>query len=188
LQKIHKKYPGIKLSVRDFQGSPMVYNEIKSGTADIGFLAISNVVQLEKTIHHHPLIELELSFAIPACHPLAQKKDLQLLDFVNCSFILPPAQYAPWLRNYFEKLFLEQCGTPLMVEQEALGLRATRQLVAAGLGIGLVIEPRSVDKSENIVYRRLPLNFTRIINAVWDENNQSQILKNIRRLLPPAIR
>ncbi|MBE6379555.1 MAG: LysR family transcriptional regulator [Lentisphaerae bacterium] len=183
LRKMHKKYPGIKLSIRDFQGSPMIYNEIISGNADIGFLAISNHHQPPEHVAHLPLTELELSLAIPAQHPLAHKQTLQLSDFINCNFIMPPSQHAPWLRNYFEKIFLEQCGTPLRVEQEALGLRATRQLVSAGLGIGFVIKPSSLDKQENIVYRQLPFDFKRIICAVWDEKNQSQILKNFRKLI-----
>ena len=101
---------------------------------------------------------------------------------------MPPAKYVPWMRGYFEKLFKDNCGVPINIYQEALGLHATRQLVSAGLGIALVIQPHKPDERENIVYRKLPIDLKRVITAAWDENNSSPVLKNMLALLPEFIK
>ncbi len=183
LQKMHEKYPAVKLLVRDSQNSPQVYGQILSGEVDIGFLAVNNLGNPEQNLQQLKLLELPISFAIPATHPLAQKEDLKITDFKNANFILPSARYVPWLRKQFEDFFFRHCSRLPIVEQEALGLRATRQLVSAGLGIGLVVKPGTVDERENIVYREVDLMIKRIIIAAWDENNQSRTLKNFLKML-----
>jgi len=186
---VHEKYPELKLIIRDFQGSPVICNQIVAGEADIGFLGLSSQGSPELELRQYKLLELDISFAIPRKHPLAVKKNLELKDFAGCNFILPPAQFIPWLRLQFEKKFREACNAPLKVEQEAVGIRATRQLVSAGLGIGLVTEPFALDERENIVYRKVSqLDLKRIVVAVWDESNQSPILKNVLSLLPEFAR
>ena len=130
-----------------------------------------------------PLTELPVNLVFPARHPLARKKDLKIGDLANCNFILPPAEQMPWLRKYIDNFFLEHCGRLPQAEQEAVGLRATRQLVAAGLGIGLAIKPRTQDSRENVVYRNAPFPLKRQIVAAWDEENSSRILKNFVKLL-----
>ena len=187
-RSMHEKYPEIKLIIRDFMSSPQVNEQIISGDADIGFIAFSNHGSPDVRLRLNKLMELDVSFAIPSKHPLAYKKNLELKDFINCNFIMPPLQYVPYLRGYFEKLFRDTCGVPLKIEQEALGIRATRQLVSANLGVGLVIKPHKPDERENIVYRDLPIDLKRIVSASWDENNASPVLKNMLSLLPDFIK
>lgn len=185
LRAMHEKYPDVRIMVRDCQSSPMVYEQIKSAQADIGFMAISNNGGPGGDLRKIQLVELPLHFAFPSGHPLAKKKNLQIRDMRNCNFILPPLEQAPWMRKYFEQFFFEHCGQFPLVEQEALGLRATRQLVSAGLGIGLTIRPAADDERENIVYRPIPFDFRRLIVAAWDGNLKSRILKNFVKLLNP---
>lgn len=181
---MHEKYPEVKIIIRDCQGSPMVYDQVRSGQADIGFLAINSNGNYAAELRKISLKELPLSLAFPPDHPLAGKKNLQIEDLANCNFILPPMGLAPWLRKNFEELFIQHCGKAPLVEQEALGLRATRQLVAAGLGIGVMIPPAEKTSTEKITYRPIPTDFRRIIVAAWDPANQSQILKNFVKLMP----
>ncbi|MBE6370109.1 MAG: LysR family transcriptional regulator [Lentisphaerae bacterium] len=183
-RKMHEKYPDVKLFIRDIQGSPVICEQLLSGEADIGFMAVSNYGTPKLDLCQQQLMELDVSLAIPADHPLAVKKDLELKDLVNCNFIMPPRNRAPWLRGYLEKVFFDKFHTYPRVEQEALGIQATRQLVSAGLGIGLVVKPMANDDPRCVVYRKMPLDFKRIIVAAWDQNNQSQVLKNMLKLLP----
>ena len=69
------------------------------------------------------------------------------------------------------------------MEQEALGIRATRQLVAAGLGIGVMVQPPVDHPRDSVTYRSLLPDFKRVIVAAWADSNQSQTLKNFVRLL-----
>ena len=182
-RKMHETYPDVKLFIRDIQGSPIICDQLRSGEMDIGFMAVSShgVPQLELCMH--PLLELDVALAIHRDHPLAAKKVLTMQDLANCNFIMPPRNRTPWLRSYFEKIFLDEFHTLPQVEQEALGIQATRQLVSAGLGIGFVTKPPTADEQGNVVYRKLPADVKRIIVAAWDGNNQSPLLKNMLKLL-----
>lgn len=183
LRKMHEKYPAVKLLIRDCQGSPHVYSQLNSHEADIGFLAVNNLGNPDSLYQHRKLLELPMSFLIPAQHPLAYKKDLKIEDFKNINFILPPEKYVPWLRKQFEQFFMEKCGTPPIVEQEALGMHATYQLVAAGLGVGLLAKPGSSTVHKNIVFREVDFPLRRIIVAAWNAGNHSHTLKNFLRIL-----
>ena len=183
LRKMHEKYPAVKLLIRDCLGSPHVYSQIANHEADIGFLAVNNLAQHDTIYKHHKMLELPMTFLIPAKHPLANKSDLKIEDFKNANFILPPEKYIPWLRQQFEEFFIEKCGTPPIVEQEALGRNATFQLVSAGVGISIMAKPGSATPYDNIVFREVDFPLSRIIVAAWDENTQSRTLKNFLRLL-----
>ena len=187
LKKMHEKYPAVNLQVRDCQGAPYVYKQVRDGESDIGFLAVNNLVDLDQSFQHIKLLELSICFAIPAQHPLAQKEELKITDLKNANFILPSAKLVPWLRKQFEEFFYKHCGTYPTVEVEALGLRATRQMVSANLGIGLVVKPAVEDERENIVYRNADMMIKRIIIAAWDENNHSRTLKNFLRILKKTV-
>ena len=187
LKKMHEKYPAVNLQVRDCQGAPYVYKQVRDGEADIGFLAVNNLVDLDQSFQHIKLLELPICFAIPAQHPLAQKVELKITDLKNANFILPSAKFVPWLRKQFEEFFYRHCGTYPTVEVEALGLRATRQMVSANLGIGLVVKPAVEDERENIVYRNADMMIKRIIIAAWDESNHSRTLKNFLKILKKSV-
>lgn len=183
---MHERYPELKLHILDCQASPDVRQQVESGKMDVGFFAVSNTPKSDGDLRLLPLRELALNFAIPDNHPLAGKKDLTIQDFRNYHFILPSERQSPWLRNYFEQFFMEHCNCKPLVAQEALGLQSTRQLVAAGLGIGLLVEPPEKDRVDNVVYRALPLRLKRILVTAWHKNNHSGALRNLLKLLPES--
>ena len=183
LRAMHEKYPEVKIIIRDCLSSPLVYEQVKNGQADIGFMAINSTGNYAEELRKIKLMELPMNLGFPQDHPLAAKKNLQISDLANCNFILPPMKQAPWLRKNFEDIFFKHCGKLPLVEQEALGLRATRQLVAAGLGIGVMVQPPGNHPRDNVIYRPLLPGFKRIIVAPWSDNNQSQTLKNFVAML-----
>ncbi len=183
LRAMHEKYPEVKIIIRDCQASPLVYEQVKNGQADIGFMAINSNGNYAEELRKIKLMELPMNLGFPQDHPMAHRKDLQISDLANCNFILPPMKQAPWLRKNFEEIFFKHCGKMPLVEQEALGIRATRQLVAAGLGIGVMVQPPGNHPRDNVIYRSLLPGFKRIIVAAWSDNNQSQTLKNFASLI-----
>jgi transporter family protein len=62
---MHEKYPAVKLMVRDCQNSPQVYDQVLSGQADIGFLAVNNLINPEHGLQQFKLLELPISLASP---------------------------------------------------------------------------------------------------------------------------
>ena len=178
LRAMHEKFPEVKIIIRDCLSSPLVYEQVKTGQADIGFMAVNSSGRNAEELRRIKLMELPMNLAFPKNHPLAGKKNLSLSDLVNCNFILPPMEQAPWLRKNFEDIFFKHCGKLPLVEQEALGIRATRQLVAAGLGIGVMVQPPGNQPRDSVIYRSLLPDFKRVIVATWADSNQSQTLKN----------
>ena len=96
----------------------MVYEQLKKGKADIGFMAINNSGDPLPDLRKKPLTELPISLVFPAWHPLVRKKDLKIEDLANCNFILPPAEQMPWLRKYIDNFFQEHCGKIPQAEQD----------------------------------------------------------------------
>ena len=187
-RKMHEKYPAIKLNIRDCQGSPMVMEQLRTGKADVGFFAVNDSDLPLSGIRQKRLIELPLCLAIPTSHYLARKEKISVEDLGSCNFILPPRHSAPWLRKYFDDFYMTHFKCLPPVEVEALGILATRQLVTAGLGIGIVSKPPEADEQDNIIYRTTPLDAKRIILVGWDENNHSASLKNLLTLIHPVNR
>ena len=110
------KYPEVKLRIYDTLVSPATADMVRSGKCDIGFFASSNISQVPENLGFRKLNTIPLSFAIPASHPLAHKKDLKIQDFKNSHFIFPPAEETPRLRNHFESFFFTSTSSiiPLM--------------------------------------------------------------------------
>jgi len=184
LQKMHRKHPEVRLKINDSLFSSQALIQTRNGKFDVALFSFSGTLPAgDRQLNIAKLKRAPFAFAIPAAHPLAIKSDLQLKDFVSAQFILPSAEEAPLLRQHFEKVFSDECGKLPKVSQEALGIRATRQLVSAGLGIGIVQQPRQKDDREKIVYRELPFKLERYIAAGWNSENRSKVLRDFITML-----
>ena len=58
---MHEKYPEVKIIIHDCQASPMVYEQIKKGQADIGFMAVNSIGDPLPDLRKKPLTELPIS-------------------------------------------------------------------------------------------------------------------------------
>lgn len=180
-KKMFTRYPGVKMKINDRQSSPQVAELVRSGQCDAGLMAhihgLSSLAGLRKI----RIMDSGMYFAFPLNHPLARKKNLSLEDLCNASFISSPRDEAPLMRRFFEEFFLSRGLRVPEVAYEVAGLRAIRQLVAAGLGVALI--PFD-NKEKKIVFRKVPGNLNRSIIVVWDENNHSPALHNFLSLIP----
>ena len=93
LRAMHEKFPEVKIIIRDCLSSPLVYEQVKSGQADIGFMSVNQTGRYAEELRRIKLMELPMNLAFPKNHPLADKKDLHLSDLTNCNFILPPMEH-----------------------------------------------------------------------------------------------
>ena len=179
-----QKYPEVKIRIYDTLVSPAAAALLRSGKCDISFFATSNISRSLENLNYKKIVDIQLSFAIPASNPLAHKKNLKIQDLKTSHFILPPPEEAPRLRTHFENFFLKHCKCAPLIVHEAAGSNGSLQLVAAGLGIALIPRMPSKIISKNIVMRRLPMEIDRCTVAAWDESNSSRVLRNFIALLP----
>ncbi len=177
------KYPEVKLRIYDTLVSPATADLVRSGKCDIGFFASSNISQLPENLEFRKLNMIPLSFAIPAAHPLAHKKDLKIQDFKNSHFIFPPAEETPRLRKHFESFFFKHCQCAPLIVHEVAGVNGSLQLVRAGLGIALIPRPLTNLSEKGVVLRDVPIGIDRFVVAAWDEHNSSVVLRNFISML-----
>ena len=183
IQRMCRKYPGVKLKIQDRISSPQAAEVVRSGECDVGIFALIHQSSTAEGLRYIPIARSDMELAFPVRHPLARKPDLRIEDLRHCSFIFPPREEAPILRRLFEEYFMARCHALPEIEHEAAGFSAIRQLAAAGLGVALVHRGAP---DENLVYRPLPDGMKRSIVAAWDENNHSPALHNFLRLLEPV--
>ncbi len=182
-KKMFIRYPEVKMKIQDRLASPQVADLVRSGKCDTGLMAYIHGSTTLDGLRSLKIMDTEMCFALPLNHPLAKKPDFSLEELCHVSFISPPREEAPMLRKFFEEFFLSRGLKVPEVVYEAVGLRAIRQLVAAGLGAALI--PWD-SKEKKVVFRNIPGNIRRSIVAIWDENNHSPALRNFLSLIPRA--
>jgi DNA-binding transcriptional LysR family regulator len=180
-QKMFQKYPQVKLQIQDRLASPQVAELVRSGQCDAGLMAVIHGTDMTSGLRQIKIMDSRICFALPPAHPLAHKADLKLEDLRECNFIFPPKAEAPLMRQNFENFFLRELKTTPVIAHEAVGLRAIKQLVRAGLGVAMI--PYDPTEKE-VVFRHIRHNMTRSISAVWDESNHSAALRNFLALIP----
>lgn len=180
-RRMFQRYPGVKLKIQDRLSSPQAAEMVRSGECDVGIFAYIHHASTLDGLRYIRIMESDIALALPARHPLAGKADLGFDDLRHCGFIFPAREEMPVLRRLFEEYFMAHCHTLPVIEHEAVGFRAIRQLVAAGLGVALVPGDRP---DRNIVFRELPDGLRRSIVAAWDGGNHSPALRNFLSLIP----
>jgi LysR family hydrogen peroxide-inducible transcriptional activator len=147
---IRERYPHLTLQLAE-EKTETILNMLRQGGLDAGLLALP--------IHRDGL-ELETLFdepfvvALPANHPLADKKVISLSDLENAELLLLEEGHC--LREHA----LEVCalaGAHERVDFHATSMETLRQMVAAGVGVTLMpllsVKP-PIAETENVVIRR----------------------------------
>ena len=165
---IHKRYPALKLYVRDGLQEPLV-RELRAGQFDALIVPIP-VAQGDFRIV--PLFQEPLEVAMADDHPLAGRKTMERGDLRGQDvLVLEPGHR---LRDQIVQV-CEQSKATILADYEGTSLDAIRQMVAAGMGIAFLpsLYVRSeVRPGSGVVVRpirkRPP---SRTIGMVWRRNS-----------------
>jgi len=126
-------YPEVDLQLVE-QNSAEVLQSVQSGLADIGVLdgnlATHNVTSLP--FRHDKLVLL-----VPASHPLAHSRAVQLKDALDYPFVCLPPERA--MQRFIEEMAM-QSARPLKIRVRAPSFSAIAQLVAENAGIAMLPE------------------------------------------------
>lgn len=163
-----KEHPNVSFHLR--QGSyRYLINAVKNRELNLVFLG--PVPKKDEIIDTKILFTEKISALLPATHPLATKREIQLADLRNEPFVLFPDGFI------LNKVVVDACksvGYTPIVSSEGEDMDALKGLVAAGMGVTLLPESAFYDSTPRRTVR-LPLSepsFTRNVGVVFPHNRE----------------
>lgn len=172
-------YPGITLDV-DAMTTLRQTAALRAGQIDVGLLRppIDDPALVTRVISRDPLV-----VALPAGHPLSAKREIELKELAEEPFVLYTRAYGPSVQDAIIGFCLSAGFAPRIV-QEASGVQTIVSLVAAGLGVSLLIAPTPPSSPDAVVYRPVADDLPPWELAVaWSPDNQSPALSRFLSLV-----
>lgn len=129
-------------------------------------------------ISYERLTRAGVCAAVPAGHPLAHRRRLQLAELANQPFVLMPAAHSPAFMGSIYAA-CSQAGFMPRVVQEASPIQAVLAMVACGVGVSLV--PDAVRGEGRDTLRFIPLTrrprLDYELSAAWLPGTETPVLK-----------
>ncbi|POX36299.1 LysR family transcriptional regulator [Streptomyces sp. Ru73] len=178
------EFPGIELSLQGQVYSGEALDRITDGTLDLGFVALpvrrgvlSRVVRLER-----------LTVALPDSHPLAGREAVGVAELAQERFVTYPAARGSAVREAAVRA-CHVAGFAPRISQEAPDTYDLLGLVAAGVGVALVVESARHIRLDHVVFRPLaggpaPLPVALAWRAADESAALRNVLKTAERVLP----
>ncbi|MBY8339622.1 LysR family transcriptional regulator [Streptomyces spinosirectus] len=175
LHTYRQRFPQVTLDIREMTTAPQIV-ALRDNTIDIGLL-------------REPAAEADLSFrtvldepfvaVLPAAHPLAAQRTVQLRKLANEPFVLLPRAVGPQLYDRITGLCATAGFTP-RTTQHAVEWQTVCALVETGLGVSLA--PASIRRIrlKGVAFRRIEPGTARTRVAVaWRTNDQSPLVAHL---------
>ncbi|MEV0801387.1 LysR family transcriptional regulator [Kribbella sp. NPDC050281] len=141
------------------------------------------VVQLAPGLSSRVVSLDPLVAALPARHRLAKRKRLRLEELAGEPFVFYSRASGPAVHDTIVS-FCREAGFTPRVEQEAAGVQTIVSLVAAGLGVSLLISPTPPSNPDSVVYRELSDDLPPWqLSVVWSPDNRSPALARFLEVL-----
>lgn len=146
---------------------------LRDGHADVGMLRppLPGSSLLTRVISRDPLV-----VALPAGHPLAGADALSLADLADERFVLYSRASGPSVRDTLVSHCLAAGFSPHVV-QDAEDVQTIVSLVAAGVGVSLLIAPTPPTSPDAVVYRPVTDDVAPWDMAIaWSPDNDAPVL------------
>jgi DNA-binding transcriptional LysR family regulator len=146
---------------------------LREGRIDVGLirLPIDEPTLSTRVISRDPLV-----VALPAGHPLAKRRRLPLRSLAGEPFVLYTRSFGPSVQDVIVGHCVNAGFTPRII-QEAPDVQTIVSLVAAGLGVSLLIAPTPLSAEDAVVYRPISDDLPRWELALaWSPSNTAPVL------------
>lgn len=141
------------------------------------------VVRLAPGLESQAVSADPLVAALPARHRLARRKRVRLAELADEPFVFYSRPSGPAVYDTIVGFCLAAGFMP-RIEQEAADVQTIVSLVAAGLGVSLLISPTPLSNPEAVVYRELSDDLPPWpLSVAWSPDNRSPILARFLELL-----
>lgn len=151
------------------------------GRIDVGlFRPLTTTVDglASRVISRDPLVA-----ALPARHPLAGRKRISLAELAEDAFVLYTRATGPSVHDAIVGHCQHAGFTPRIV-QEGADVQTIVSLVAAGLGVSLLIAPTPPIDPDAVVYRELSDDLPPWeLSVAWSPANNSPVLRRFLQLV-----
>ena len=147
--------------------------ELRAGQADVGLLRppIGEPTLTTRVISRDPLVA-----ALPAGHPLAERESVPLAALADEPFVLYTRSSGPSVQDSIIGHCMAAGFSPRII-QEAADVQTIVSLVAAGLGVSLLIAPTPPTTERAVAYRPVSDDLPPWELALaWSADNQSPVL------------
>jgi DNA-binding transcriptional LysR family regulator len=170
VKRFRERYQHVELDLRNVLTRDQL-TQLQENRLDVGFLRLPLPTPPEirtRVIHREPFVLL-----MPASHPLAAKKNLQLAECQEADFVVYTRKMAPGFHDQSMNILHRNGITPHVV-QEAAEMYTLMSLVAAGMGIAIVPSSIQLHHADNVVVRELPDEKSRSEIAIaWNKDRVS---------------
>lgn len=177
LRTFRDRFPDVELELRELTADRQI-QELREGLLHVGFEVISDLSALEDLFNVLPLVAESLVVALPAVHPLTDRRSpIYLSDLADLQLILPSIDEFPFYKEFVS--YCQQAGfEPKIVRNvKATWLVTILSLVVAEVGVAIL--PSNVQnlQRQGVVYRTIQdAHLSRQISAIWRRDDSSAVL------------
>jgi DNA-binding transcriptional LysR family regulator len=133
---------------------------------------------LTRVVSNDPLVA-----ALPARHRLVRRKRIRLEELAEDPFVFYARLSGPAVHDTIVG-YCRAAGFTPRIEQEAADVQTIVSLVAAGLGVSLLIGPTPPSNPDTIVYRELSDDLPPWqLSVAWSPDNRSPVLARFLELV-----
>ena len=141
------------------------------------------VVQLAPGLASRAVSADPVVAVLPARHRLARRKRIRLAELAEEEFVFYSRPSGPAVYDTIVG-FCRAAGFIPRIEQEAADVQTIVSLVAAGLGVSLLISPTPLTNPDAVVYRELSDDLPPWqLSVAWSPDNRSPVLARFLDLL-----
>ena len=155
-----QKYPGLDVMLRE-AGTETLVALVEQGQLD---MAIVSIDVLPPSVESTPFLEETYVLAVGAKHRLCKRKDINIAELSEESFIMFPQGYK--LREV-TMIACRAAGFEPKVALDGGGMQSALQFVAAGLGVALVPKLALTDTNNIFALHISDQNLHRTLGLVW---------------------
>jgi DNA-binding transcriptional LysR family regulator len=194
LGAFRRAYPEVVLDLESWTTLRQT-EALRDGRIDVGLMrpstpagatplaGASAVVQLAPALTSRVVAEDALVAVLPAGHRLARRKRLGLAELADEPFVFYSRPSGPAVHDTIVG-FCRAAGFTPRIEQEAADVQTIVSLVAAGLGISLLIGPTPPSNPDTVVYRELSDDLPAWqLSVAWSPDNSSPVLARFLELI-----
>lgn len=178
LREYRASVPGVEIELHEMRNRPLI-EALRDERVDVAFM---RPFFQDQNICMQPVLEERLVVALPAGHPLTQKKVISLKELKDEPFVTPNQRPAPSIYTYLMSI-CERAGFQPRVVQAATDIQTVVGLVAAGLGVSIVTDSIKRLGVEGVSYCEFnDVSDTATIVIAWRKNDRSAVLKRFLEL------
>jgi DNA-binding transcriptional LysR family regulator len=169
---------------------------LRDGRIDVGLLRptvpgpagsagekVGTVVRLTPGLVSRVVAEDQLVAVLPARHRLVRRRRIRLAELAEEPFVFYSRPSGPAVHDTIVGFCVAAGFTP-QIEQEAADVQTIVSLVAAGLGVSLLISPTPPSNPDAVVYRELSDDLPPWpLSVAWSPDNRSPVLQRFLELI-----